>query len=181
MAKSKKQAAQDIIEETVNQVTTPAFDLKEAMTQYPNVTLRKLALAAEISYGWILKKSKEPIVGEAYDPAAINFKAVAEVFAKRGIDLAAMDWAALNEAQVRNGTALTKDMSMFQVGQKVYLREDNKVPFEICYKTDTHIVVMQEGSTEPHAWSHGTFLMKGPVFEPRTVTENTAVNSNEEQ
>lgn len=153
--------------------TVPAFDLQSAMEQHPNVSLRKLALACECSYGWILKKSKEPIAGQMYDPSAVNYAAVESTFAKKGIDLSLLDWDALNEASVRNGTQLTKNMDAFQVGGKVYLREDNEVPYEICYKTSTHIVLIKEGSTEPHAWSHGTFLMKGPVFEPRTITEKT--------
>ena len=154
--------------------TVPAFNLKEAMQTYSNVSLRKLATACEISYGWVLKKSKEPIPGEAYDPAAINYAAVQTVFEKRNIDLSKLDWEALNEATLKHGAVLPKDMSAFQIGGKVYLREDNEVPFVICYKTDTHIVIMKEGTTEPRAWSHATFLMKGPVFEPRAVNSKNA-------
>ena len=157
-----------------NEAATPAtaiptFDLRAAMESHPNVSLRKLAVACELSYGWILKKSKEPIPNTVYDPTAVNYEAVAAVFAKKGIDLATLDWESLNEATLKRGVQLTKNMDAFQVGQKVYLREDNTTPFEICYKTDTHIVIMKEGTTEPRAWSHATFLMKGPVFEPRTV------------
>ena len=156
--------------------STPIVDLEALMTAHPNVSLRKLALACECSYGWILKKSKEPIPGVTYDPEQVNYQAVAATFAKKGIDLNHVDWEALNEASVRNGTQLTKDMGAFQVGGKVYLREDNTTPFIICYKTETHIVIMKEGTTEPRAWSHGTFLMKGPVFEPRAITEKTEEN-----
>lgn len=149
-------------------------DLKLKMELHPNVSLRKLAIACELSYGWILKCSKEPIPNVPYDPEAVNYDKVAGVFAKRGIDLGTVDWESLNEATIRNGATLTKDMSAFNVGAKVYLREDNKTPFEICYKTETHIVIMKVGTTEPRSWSHATFLMKGPVFEPRTITEKTA-------
>lgn len=148
-------------------------DLATMMEEYSNVSLRKLAIACELSYGWILKCSKEPIAGVPFDPEAINYEKVASVFAKRGINLAEIDWESLNVATVRNGATLTKDMSAFNVGQHVYLREDNKIPFEICYKTETHIVIMKVGTTEPRSWSHATFLMKGPVFEPRTITEKT--------
>ena len=160
--------------------TIPAFDLRAAMESHPNASLRKLALATEVAYGWLLKKSKEPISGVPYDPEAVNYEAVAAVFAKKGIDLSLLDWDALNEATVRAGSLLTKDMNAFQVGMKVYLREDNTTPFEICYKTDTHIVIMKEGTTEPRAWSHATFLMKGPVFEPRTITEKSNKEEEEE-
>lgn len=153
--------------------TTPTVDLKSLMEKYPNVSLRKLALSLDLSYGWILKCSKKPIAGQAYDPDAINYEEVAKTFARKGIDLASIDWESLNEStQTSRGVLLTKDMSAFQVGQKVYLREDNEVPFDICYKTETHIVIMKQGDTEPRAWSHSTFLMKGPVFEPRTIHDN---------
>lgn len=167
-------------EEVVNNTpATPSVDLKALMEQYPNVSLRKLALSLELSYGWILKCSKKPIPGQPYDPDAVNYEEVAKTFARKGIDLEALDWESLNEStQTSRGILLTKDMEAFQVGQKVYLREDNEVPFDICYKTETHIVIMKEGATEPRAWSHSTFLMKGPVFEPRTVHTN---EDNEEE
>ena len=159
--------------ETSTPAATPTVDLKGLMEQYPNVSLRKLALSLELSYGWILKCSKKPIAGQPYDPDAVNYDEVAKTFARKGIDLTAIDWESLNEStQTSRGILLTKDMDAFQVGQKVYLREDNEVPFNICYKTDSHIVIMKEGSTEPRAWSHSTFLMKGPVFEPRTIHDN---------
>lgn len=152
---------------------TPTVDLKSLMEMYPNVSLRKLALSLELSYGWILKCSKKPIAGQPYDPDAINYDEVQKTFERKGIDLTQLDWQSLNEsAQTSRGISLQKDMSAFQVGGKVYLREDNEVPFDICYKTDTHIVIMKQGSTEPRAWSHSTFLMKGPVFEPRTTHDN---------
>lgn len=156
----------------VEETTTTAinsFDLRAALEKYPNVSLRKLAQAAEISYGWVLKNSKKPVAGETYDPSAINYEAVVAVFAKKNIDLATLDWETLNEASLRKGAIVCKDMNSFEVGQKVYLREDNTTPFEICYMTDTHIVIMKEGTTEPRAWSHSTFLLKGPSFEPRTT------------
>ena len=162
------------VEETAIAATIPAFDLKAALEKYPNVSLRKLAQAAEISYGWVLKNSKKPIAGETYDPNAVNYEAVVAVFTKRNIDLASLDWETLNEASLRKGNIVCKDMGAFAVGQKVWLREDNTTPFEICYMTDTHIVIMKEGTTEPRAWSHTTFMLKGPSFEPRTTGSDVA-------
>ena len=169
----------EAINATTNEATTmPTINLEELMKTYPNVSLRKLALSLELSYGWILKCSKKPIPGQPYDPDAINYEEVAKTFERKGIDLSTLDWESLNEStQTSRGILLTKDMDAFQVGQKVYLREDNEVPFDICYKTETHIVIMKEGATEPRAWSHSTFLMKGPVFEPRTIHDN----NNEEE
>lgn len=168
------------VEETAIAATPiPAFDLKAALEKYPNVSLRKLAQAAEISYGWVLKNSKKPIAGETYDPNAINYEAVVAVFTKRNIDLASLDWETLNEASLRKGNIVCKDMGAFAVGQKVWLREDNTTPFEICYMTDTHIVIMKEGTTEPRAWSHTTFMLKGPSFEPRAVSSLTDESDEE--
>lgn len=167
------------VEETAITATS-TFDLRAALEKYPNVSLRKLAQAAEISYGWVLKNSKKPIAGETYDPDAINYDAVVAVFTKRNIDLASLDWEALNAASLRKGKIVCKDMGSFAIGQKVYLREDNTTPFEICYMTDTHIVIMKEGTTEPRAWSHTTFLLKGPSFEPRTTGTDVATETEEE-
>ena len=177
MSKSKKVNA--VVENTA---ATPATinapgTLESLMKEYSNASLRKLSLATEVAYGWLLKKSKEPIPGVPYDPAAINYDSAQAVFEKRGIALNALDWNSLNEATVRAGGLLTKDMDAFQVGQKIYLREDNVTPFEILYKTGTHIVIMKEGSTEPRSWSHATFLMKGPAFEPRTKGTNVGSES----
>ena len=166
---------EEVVENTAADVAevAPTINLEELMNQYPNVSLRKLALSLELSYGWILKCSKKPIPGQPYDPDAINYDEVQKTFERKGIDLTQLDWESLNDAgQTSRGITLQKDMSAFQVGGKVYLREDNEVPFDICYKTDTHIVIMKEGSSEPRAWSHSTFLMKGPVFEPRTIHDN---------
>lgn len=183
MAKKTTKKTEISAPETQAQLLITPFtgeELASALKTYPNVSLRKLALAYELSYGWILKCSKEPIPNVPYDPEAVNFEKVAGVFAKRGIDLHTADWDSLNEATLQRGATLTKDMSAFQVGAKVYLREDNEHPFEICYKTETHIVIMKEGTTEPRAWSHATFLMKGPVFEPRTITEKTTARQEME-
>ena len=142
--------------------------LESLMTQYPNASLSKLSLATEVSYVWLLKKSRTPIAGVPYDPTATNFESVQDVFEKKGIDLKLLDWETLNETAIRNSKLLPTDMDNFSVGQKVYLHEDNTTPFEILYKTETHIVIMKVGTTEPRSWSHTTFLMKGPVFEQRT-------------
>lgn len=181
---AKKTSKKTTTEETVVSTETPTCTgeaLKAMLEKYTNVSLRKLAIACEISYNWVLKCSKEPIPNVPYNPTAVNYDKVASVFAKRGIDLIQLDWEALNVGAIRQGASLTKDMEAFQVGQKVYLREDNTTPFEICYKTETHIVIMKEGTTEPRSWSHATFLMKGPVFQPRTKTEKTTAKDKKEE
>lgn len=148
--------------------TTTRESLQALFEKYPNASLRKLAAATEINYGVLLKKSKDPIPGEAYDPEAINWKALEDKLTAKGVDWNTLDWEALNAGPNRKGTALQKDIDAFKVGDKVYLRRNNTTPYEIVYKTDTHVVLMLEGTSEPMAWANNTFLINGPVFQPRT-------------
>lgn len=134
---------------------------------YPNASLRKLAHATGVNYGVLLKKSKDPIPGEAYDPEATNWKALEDKLTSKGIDWTTLDWVAMNAGPNRQGSTLQKDISAFKVGDKVYLRRNNTTPYEILYKTETHIVIMLEGTSEPQAWANNTFMINGPVFEPR--------------
>lgn len=141
--------------------------LQSLFEAYPNASLRKLAHATGVNYGVLLKKSKDPIPGEAYDPEATNWKALEDKLTSKGIDWTTLDWVAMNAGPNRQGSTLQKDISAFKVGDKVYLRRNNTTPYEILYKTDTHIVIMLEGSTEPQAWANNTFLINGPVYQPR--------------
>ena len=152
-------------------VEAESKSLKEYFEEYPNASLRKLAAATNINYGIMLKKSKEPVAGEAYDPSAINWAAVEAKLASKGVNFQELDWDAMNEGAARKGSTLIKDMDAFQVGMKVFLRRNNTTPYEIVYKTDTHVVLMLEGTSEPMAWSNNTFLINGPVFQPRAVSE----------
>ena len=141
--------------------------LQSLFEAYPNASLRKLAHATGVNYGVLLKKSKDPIPGEAYDPEATNWKALEDKLTSKGIDWTTLDWVAMNQGPNRQGSTLQKDIGAFKVGDKVYLRRNNTTPYEILYKTDTHIVIMLEGSTEPQAWANNTFLINGPVYQPR--------------
>lgn len=156
----------------VNEKATTAItaeELKGLFEKYSNVSLRKLAHSTEVSYPVILKASKAPVPGEAYNPDITNWRAVAEVLNRKEKDLTALDWEALN-APAGSGATLVKDTEAFQVGTKVYLRRNNETPYEIVYRTDTNVVLLLEGTTEPHVWSWDTFIFNGPVFEPRAVT-----------
>lgn len=146
--------------------------LQTYFEQYPNASIRKLAAATGINYGILLKKSKEPITGQAYDPEATNWDALEQKLTSKGIDWATLNWDALNEGPNRKGATLQKDINAYSVGTKVYLRKNNTTPYEIVYMTGTHIVIMLEGTTEPQALAHNTFLLYGPSFEPRAVKSN---------
>ena len=194
MSKSKKMNA-ETIEAAITATETTAIpaaeteltlerqndSLQEFFRCYPNASLRKLAAATEVNYGILLKKSKEPIPGEAYDPEAINWTALEQKLQSKEVDWTALDWDALNAGPNRKGATLQKTVDAFKVGDKVYLRRNNEKPYEILYKTETHIVIMLEGSTEPQAWANNTFLINGPVFEPRAITKKAAEQENAEE
>ena len=144
-------------------------NLQTYFENYPNASIRKLSTATNINYGIMLKLSKKPIPGEAYDPEAINWTALEEKLKSKNIDWTTLDWDAMNEGPNRKGATLVKDMDAFQVGSEVYLRKNNEVPYVIVYKTATHVVVQLKGSTEPQAWANNTFLLYGPSLEPRAV------------
>ena len=150
-----------------NTAITATLSLKDYFEKFPNASLRKLAAATNVNYGVLLKKSKDPIPGEAYDPEATNWKALEDKLTAKGVDWNALDWEAMNAGPNRKGTALQKDIEAFKVGDKVYLRRNNTTPYEILYKTETHVVIMLEGTSEPQAWANNTFLINGPVFQPR--------------
>lgn len=154
-------------EAAITATTTTRESLQALFEKYPNASLRKLAQATDINYGVLLKKSKDPIPGEAYDPEATNWKALEDKLTSKGIDWNTLNWDALNAGPNRKGASLQKDIDAFKVGDKVYLRRDNTTPYEILYKTETHVVIMKVGTSEPQAWANNTFLINGPVFEPR--------------
>ena len=147
--------------------TTTRESLQALFEKYPNASLRKLAAATNINYGVLLKKSKDPVPGEAYDPEATNWAALEDKLTSKEVDWNTLDWEALNAGPNRKGAALQKDIDAFKVGDKVYLRRDNTTPYEILYKTETHVVIMKVGTSEPQAWANNTFLINGPVYEPR--------------
>lgn len=165
----------------VEAATTTTMTLREYFEKYPNASIRKLAQATGINYGILLKKSKDPIPGEAYDPEATNWNALEQKLLSKKIDWSTLNWDEMNASPNRKGGMLQKSVDAFKVGDKVYLRRDNTTPYEILYKTETHIVIMKVGTSEPQSWSNSTFMLNGPVFEPRAEkSKKEEVEENEE-
>lgn len=141
--------------------------LANIFTTYDNISIRNLAATLNISYHSLLKASKKPIPGEIYDPTMINYDEMETVIAKKEINLDDYDWSEVNESFVRQASNVIKDKSQFKIGDKVYLRNHKATPYEIIYTTDTHVVILLEGSTVPQAWNWSTFMFHGPSNEPR--------------
>ncbi len=164
------------VEKTQDQVATTAtitnselntkVSVESLLAQHESVSLRKLAITTDTTYTLLLKASKKPLVGTPYDPTQVNYQEIASYFNRRKIALDELDWASLEETTQRSGNVI-KDVSKFEVGQKVYLRKHATTPYTILLKTETHIVVMLDGTTEPQSWSHNTFLLYGPQLTAR--------------
>lgn len=152
------------LQNTNEDVNNPS--LRELMDTYGNVSIHKIANTANITYGLILKKSKQPIEGVPYDPEAVNFEAVEKYLEGRKVDWLNLPWDEMNSTESK--AVLMKDHTKFVPGMKVYLRSNADTPYEILIKTETHIVFMLEGTSEPRAWSINTFMLNGPSLEPRT-------------
>lgn len=149
-------------------MNTTAKELKNLFTTYENLSLRRVAEALELSYPMMLKASKKPITGVPYNPEDVNYEAIAEMLNKHEKTLEDIDWEEYNTARQRS-SIVAKDVAQFHVGDKVYLRTNATTPYEIIYMTDTHIVIMLEGTSQPIAWSYNTFFFKGPSSQPRAT------------
>ncbi len=149
-------------------IMATAEALKKGFEANPNATVRKLANNCGIkNYMGLLNASRKPVVGMTYDPDAMNYDAMAKVLLRNKVDAATINWEEVAaETQRATGTVI-KDLDAFEVGAKVYLRREPTTPYTIVYKTETHIVLLLEGSTEPLAWKNTTFLFNGPQFTPR--------------
>ncbi len=141
-----------------------AEHLQDLMEGYPDVTLRKIAIATQTSYDRLLTASKKPIEGQVYDPNVRNYARLAFVLGVEKID--SIPWEELNTPAPTKAKVYT-DIEVYKSGKPVYLRGPNPGPFTPALFTETHVVLIEEGNTKPLVWSHGTFISYGPVFEPR--------------
>lgn len=138
------------------------MSVKEALENTPNLSLRKIALATDVSYGSLLKASKKPIAGVPYDPANVNYEEVDAVLARKEIDLSTLDLVAIaGEARAK----ATKEADL-AVGEKFTIR-GREEQYVIVALTKTHICIQ---ATEPNEYgeevlrsmSIATFLHQTP-------------------
>lgn len=139
-------------------------NLRDLMTEYPNVSLTKLADACDAPYAAIRAKSKAPVEGQPYDPAATNYEAIETYLLKRNTELSieTLDWEAMNTKAERQ-TKVLKDSSIdFSVGCSYYLRYFKQV-YTIVYATETHVCLMlaDGSSTQPKVMAKTTFVSCG--------------------
>lgn len=132
-------------------------------TNYPKLSLKSICEAAGLCYQYVLKASKQPIAGQAYDPEAVNYDAIAKIVERKGADLSTIDWAAL-ESNVKVATPVNKQED-FKIGTEFTLRESEEkkgTVYSILVTTDTHLVFMAVDSTQPRVMNWDTFVHQSP-------------------
>lgn len=126
-----------------------------------NLSLRKLALACDISYGVMMKSAKKPIAGVPYDPTAINYDEITALLERREIDPASLDVAQI-VGEARKAALKETDIA---VGDEFTIRNDER-KWKVIAVTTECICVQNEETLR--SMSIATFLHQ----TPRKVEEN---------
>ncbi len=138
--------------------------IQNIRTNYPKLSLKAICEQANLCYQYVLKASKQPIAGKAYDPNEVNWNAVDAIVARKGVDLTSIDWQALEDA-VKVVTPINKPED-FVAGTEFTLREasDDKKGrvYSILVTTATHLVFMACDSTQPRVMNWDTFEHQSP-------------------
>ena len=137
--------------------------IQDIMGNY-NLTLRRVCTAADLKYHRYNNAARKPIVGQVYDPEAINWDAVRQTVTKEDEKkLTKVDW---NQVTTGTKTKVVVDYDKFTVGSRWHLRNFGWVT--IVYVTATHVVIIIDGETEiPRSWKIETFIVNGPSEEER--------------
>ena len=133
------------------------FNENEAMN------LRKLAIATNCTYQVLLKAAKKPIVGETYNPTKINYEELAKSIERKISveEFDAIDFDAII-ASART-TSAQLSASDFAVDESFTLRNDKDGrTYKMLLKTDTHVVIIRDDTTQPRVMSNETFAHQGP-------------------
>ncbi len=148
-----KQNTQNIAE------VRPATSIKSIMEAYPRLSLRCICNETGLCYQYLLKAGKQPIAGAPYDPTATNYVAMDTIIAKKGLDLASFDWAAI-EATIAVVEPINKPED-FHLGTEFKLRNDATI-YSTVFTTETHIVFMPIDGTQPRVMNWDTFQHQSP-------------------
>lgn len=150
-------------------MATMKLSVKEALENTPNLSLRKIALAADVTYGILLKASKKPIAGVPYDPECVNYGAIDEVLAKRNIDLSELDLIAI-AGEARAKAIKENDISIGDV----YTLRGGEVSYVVVALTKSHIC-LQAMADDDEAAEIPLRAMSIPTFLHQTPKKVVAV------
>lgn len=137
--------------------------LEKLFNENEAMNLRKLAIATNCTYQVLLKASKKPVVGEAYDPTKINYEELARAIERKISveEFDAIDFDAIIASARTTSAQLTA--SDFAVDESFILRNDKDGrTYKMLLKTDTHVVIIRDDTTQPRVMSNETFAHQGP-------------------
>lgn len=135
--------------------------LREVMEQNPNLSMRKIAQLADVSYVGLLKASHRPIQGQVYDPTAINFEAINQMIGSKLPE--DFDW----EAVLKDVEAPVQTPTEYAVGDMLRLRNpigtkyNKDTIYKVVYLTTSHIILLPANSTEPRTLAINTMVQYG--------------------
>ena len=137
--------------------------LEKLFNENEAMNLRKLSLATNCTYQVLLKASKKPIVGETYDPTKINYEELAKTILRK---ISIEEFDAIDfEAIIANSKATSAQLSSadFEINEEFTLRNDkSNLKYTMLLKTNTHVVIIREDTTQPRVMSNETFAHQGP-------------------
>ena len=137
--------------------------IEKVFENYPEMNLRKLAIATGCTYQVLLKASKKPIVGETYDPTKINYEELAKSIERK---ISVEEFDAIDFENIVKSAKVTSAQltaSDFEVDEVFTLRNDKDgYNYKMLLKTDTHVVILREDTTQPRVMSNDTFAHQGP-------------------
>lgn len=133
--------------------------IESVRATYPRISLKRICDELGLCYQYVLKASKQPIPGQAYDPSAINYQAIEKIVANKKADVSSVDWAAI-EASTKVVEPINKPED-FQVGTSFTLRGNDSV-WTVVYQTITHVVFVADADTQPRVMNWDTFQHQSP-------------------
>ena len=142
-------------------------NINEIRKSYPTVSLKRICDELGLCYQYVLKASKQPIAGSAYDPETFNSEAVDKIVTRKGVDIDSVNWEAIaNEVK---STAPVGKPEDFEVGSRFKLRETKEHQeqginpvYTIVYLTESHAVFQADNDTQPRVMNWDTFLHQSP-------------------
>ena len=137
--------------------------LEKLFNENEAMNLRKLAIATNCTYQVLLKAAKKPIVGETYDPTKINYEELAKSIERK---ISVEEFDAIDfDAIIANARTTSAQLaaSDFAVDESFTLRNDKDGrAYKMLLKTDTHVVIIRDDTTQPRVMSNETFAHQGP-------------------
>jgi hypothetical protein len=121
------------------------------------LSLRKVALNLDLNYNMLLKASKKPIVGVAYDPNFVNYDEV-ESYITKHIDINDIDWTSMKDSSEVSNMNLPSNITL---GTHIKVRGDDEV-YEVKLITPTHLCILPIEGSQPRVMSIPTFLHQSP-------------------